>query len=294
MNAAFETTLVRSDDIGLAFLRQVLPKQGYFAAAIKQPGKKGLRHEFASTIDDLAATIAGADRDGLEVYFACASYREARNDPPGTPAGQRVLGRTKRNVLVIKSLWLDLDAGANKPYRDVLEARQALAALCRTAKLPIPVCVVSGSGLHVYWPLRVPLDRTTWERYASGLKRLCERNGLNADPARTADASSVLRVPGTHNRKYDKPRLVECDPKFLEIEPYALDRFEILAANAEPSSPASRGREIAIQYWRGANASAQPALSFDHGRCTRGPGRSFSRFWRRDRQPMWAAPAIAG
>ena len=138
MSAAYETTFIRGDDIGLAFLRQVLPQQGYLAAAIKQPGKKGIRHEFASTIEDLAAAIAGADRDGLEVYFACASYREARNDPPGTPAGQRVLGRTKRNVLAVKSLWLDLDAGANKPYRDALEARQALAALCRALSSRFP------------------------------------------------------------------------------------------------------------------------------------------------------------
>ena len=37
----------------------------------------------------------------------------------------------------------------------------------------------------------------TWARYAHGLKILCVKHGLHADPTRTADISSVLRTPGT-------------------------------------------------------------------------------------------------
>jgi hypothetical protein len=81
------------------------------------------------------------------------------------------------------------------------------------------------------------LDRETWQHYARGLKNLCQQYGLKADPARTADISSVLRTPGTHNRKGSVPRVVECDPQFLEIEPYPIERFELFAAHAGDPRP---------------------------------------------------------
>src|SRR5262249_39184778 len=97
--------------------------------------------------------------------------------------------------------------------------------------------VSSGWGLHVYWPLKHMLDRATWERYARGLKSLCEKHGLKADPSRTADISSVLRTPGTHNRKRNKEQLVECDPGFLDIEPYAIEKFSVLLEYGDAPSP---------------------------------------------------------
>jgi hypothetical protein len=69
------------------------------------------------------------------------------------------------------------------------------------------------------------LDPETWKRHAEGLKLLCAEHGLFADPARTADISSVLRTPETSNRKHSVARKVECDPKFLEIGPYAIECF---------------------------------------------------------------------
>jgi hypothetical protein len=65
-------------------------------------------------------------------------------------------------------------------------------------------------------------------------------HGLHADPTRTADISSVLRTPGTHNRKSGAARAVECDPEFLEIEPNAIERFDILAAHAGMQQSAKR------------------------------------------------------
>ena len=106
--------------------------------------------------------------------------------------------------------------------------------------LPAPMVISSGSGLHVYWPLNQALDRPTWERYAHGLKYLCERHGLQADPARTADISSVLRTPGTRNRKRHPVQIVECDQKCLEILPYGIEYFNILVE----SSPAAAGSNV--------------------------------------------------
>lgn len=92
------------------------------------------------------------------------------------------------------------------------------------------------------------LDPETWARYAQGLKTLCVKHSLHADPTRTADISSVLRTPGTHNRKSGAPRAVECNPKFLEIEPYAIERFDILAANAGLQRPAKRANVLPFPF----------------------------------------------
>jgi hypothetical protein len=208
--------LARNDDASVKFLRLILPERGPYIAAIKNPRNRGFKpNEFAYTIEDLWTIIESADRDGYETYHACAAFKEARNDPSGTPDGRKRLGRTKHNASGAKSFWLDIDVGAGKQYATQQKAFDALAVFCRTLNLQPPIVVSSGAGLHVYWPLTRTLDPDTWKRYAEGLKRLCAEHDLFADPARTADISSVLRTPGTSNRKHGVARKVECDPKFL-------------------------------------------------------------------------------
>jgi Virulence-associated protein E len=80
------------------------------------------------------------------------------------------------------------------------------------------------------------LDPVTWNLYARGLKNLCAKYELHADPSRTADISSVLRTPGTHNRKHRPERPVEITPRFLEIKPYSLDHFAMLLEHADAPS----------------------------------------------------------
>jgi hypothetical protein len=220
-------------EIAIKFFRLILPDQGYYIAAIRRT-TGGFKNEFASTLEDLWTIIENADRDGHAAYHACASFKESHNDAPGVPQAQRRFGRTKRNVLGAKAFWLDLDAGPEKSFPDVAAASDALAGFCRTLKLPTAIIVESGLGLHVYWPLQQTLDPETWHSYASGLRKLCRQYGLKADPTRTADISSILRTPGTHNRKRSKAQKVECNLAFLEqIQPYAIEQFKIFAANAD-------------------------------------------------------------
>jgi hypothetical protein len=224
-------------DIPLTFLNLILPEQGFCIAAIKNPRGRGFIHSFASTHEQLWAIIEEADQDRQATYHACASFREARSDPFGTPAGQKRFGRTKHNALGAKSFWLDIDVGPGKGYSDQDAAIDALRIFCKKLDLPPPIIVSSGSGLHVYWPLQQTLDRATWERYARGLKNLCFQYDLRVDPARTADISSVLRTPGTHNRKQGTEREVELDPKFLDMFPdtqgYALEQLKVLAEHTD-------------------------------------------------------------
>jgi hypothetical protein len=136
-----------------------------------------------------------------DVYFGCAAYA----DPS--------LGRKGHNVSAVRSCWLDIDTRESKPdapYADKSEAKVALATFCCEADLPSPTLVDSGNGLHVYWPIEEDITPDDWRRIANLLKWAALKAGLKVDPSRTTDIASVLRVPGTDNRKDpDKPRPVQ-------------------------------------------------------------------------------------
>jgi hypothetical protein len=66
---------------------------------------------------------------------------------------------------------------------------------------PPTLRVDSGGGLHVYWVLDEPIARKVWQSIARKFSALAKQHGLLADPARTADIASVLRIPGTWNYK---------------------------------------------------------------------------------------------
>ena len=226
------------DHTGCAFLALVLPQKGPYVAFIVEKASKRKYVKFASTIQELWELIKAADSADHTAYHACAGYKEARYDPRGTPPAQRQYGRTKNNARCSKAFWVDLDAGPEKPYPDWKAAAYALAEFCKATGLPRPVVVRSGFGLHAYWPLLHSLDPERWIRYARGLKALCVKHDLKADPTRTADITSVLRTPGTHHRKSGN-RLVQCNEL---VGPYDLMQFEILlSVSSDASDPTSDG-----------------------------------------------------
>jgi hypothetical protein len=219
--------LTRNNDIPIRFLRLVLPEEGrgLYCAAIKM--QKGLRHIFVETIDELLSVIEEADRDGHTVYHALAVFKDNSS-------------RKQKNAVGAKAFWLDIDAGRKKPYPNWQAAADAVKGLCVANNLPLPVIVISGYGLHVYWPLQTTLDPATWKRYASGLKNLCTKHDLKTDPSPTANIVCVLRTPGTHHRKDGGNRIVTCAPECLDNGPYALDKFAVLLEHApEERSKAS-------------------------------------------------------
>jgi len=140
-------------------------------------------------VEDAVQTLMD---EGFDVYFACAKYEESGS-------------RTNDNVKNIKSFWLDIDCGVGKPYADQGDGLAALKTFCKTVGLPKPTIVNSGRGLHVYWPLTEPISRKEWVNTAKRLKVVCNQEGLEDDPARTADAASILRMPDTFNHKTEPP-----------------------------------------------------------------------------------------
>jgi len=203
------------------FLRHVLPTAGPYCYFVRRAGAtKGGQNHFAPTIEDLARQQLAADARGCSVWHACGSVREARRDAAGTKARDRRFGRTGHNIAALRALWLDVDAGEGKPYRDPRAAAEDVLRFCRDAQLPAPTLVASGGGCHAYWPLEADVVPAQWQPYADGLKAACHQHGLAADPARTSDDSSVLRTPGTHNRK--RGVVVRAGPL---TGPYRLEQF---------------------------------------------------------------------
>ena len=185
------------------------------------------------------AILRRYDQRGAAVYHACAAFRQAKHDPSGTPIHARKLGRTNHNIAALKCFFLDIDAGASepnkppKPYRSSRDAANAVLEFCRAARLPNPLLVSSGHGIHSYWPLAEPLPAEEWRRYARGLKSLCDKHGLKADPAPTTNSSAVLRTPGTHNRKRGAEKQVVCGPL---VGPYSIDSFSFQVTTHTRSS----------------------------------------------------------
>ena len=176
------------------FLEFILGGTGYYCA-VGLGGEKRIQKFFGS-VDELIATAENFDAEGLNAYFALATFVDGKS-------------RTNANVSKLKSFFIDLDCGENKGYASQPEALTALRGFCKALHLPKPTLVNSGYGIHVYWALNAEVSREVWLPVAERLKALCRKNDLKIDPAVTADSARILRVPGTNNYKQEEPKRVE-------------------------------------------------------------------------------------
>jgi len=173
------------------FLSSVLGHKGVYCTVGIKGGRVSQR--FHTSIEDVVVAAEQLDQNGQDAYFALATFEDATS-------------RKSDNVATLKSLFLDLDCGANKPYASQLDAIKALQEFCRTSRIPKPSIIVnSGRGVHVYWVLDRECGRDEWLPLAEKLKAACVQDGLHADPTVTADAARILRIPNTHNYKNSPP-----------------------------------------------------------------------------------------
>jgi hypothetical protein len=230
---------------GLTFLRLILPETGYLVLHVKRSNGRRWQQAF-ERVEDLIEALLRFDRQGHTVYHACGGFIN----------GSIKEGlRSQANCGWLRAFWLDIDTQITHPntakYKDKVEAYFALVAFCKQARLPPPILVDSGGGLQCWWPLDQDVDPGTWQRYARAIGAACKRYGLDADPSRTADHSSVLRTPGTHHHKLGC--LVECGSA---AGPYSLSAFEHLKQYADGGSKkrgkgkrrAVAGKDGAIEY----------------------------------------------
>ena len=161
------------------------------------------------TLEGLLAWLTRLDNEGYTTYYACASFREFQ---VWDEKQRKFVRRTHENFLAAAALWADVDtqeSHANAKYVNRREAEQAILAFCQHVGLPPPLWVSSGGGLHVHWPLAAELELGEWQIYANGFRAACAGFGLAIDERKTVDGSAVLRVPGSHNYKFDPPRVVQ-------------------------------------------------------------------------------------
>lgn len=203
------------------FLDSIMPREGIRFAFTLPDG----RHYPCANDAELIATTASKEAEGKTVYFACATYAEPYTTGPDGKRRYRV----KDNVSQVKAVWLDIDCGADKAakgagYRTKREGAHEVKDFCKAAGLPSPTWIVdSGNGLHVYWALVEATTREQWEATTVRLKQLCQTLGFLADPSRTNDVASVLRLPGTTNRKdpaNPKPVTIKHKGKPVSLEAF--------------------------------------------------------------------------
>lgn len=194
----------------LSFLQRVLPTQGLYC--LMAVDDTGVRHGFYESVDELARATIKLDAINTTTYYAVSAFREKGK-------------RKQENVRATKLIALDLDVGAEeKKYSSWKEAVNELAKFITMTKLPRPMIVRSGVGVHVYWVLTHELSPSEWKPLATNIKSYAIANGLKIDPSVTADSARVLRAIGTHNNKNGKEVTLlldaqPVDPQALQVSP---------------------------------------------------------------------------
>lgn len=203
------------------FYEAVLPRTGAGHYCLFLLDRK--HHIWSGSTDSLAdSTEARGHLQG--VYFGTASFKEPTS-------------RTQANVLALRSLRLDIDAGAKKhekspdtTYATQRDATAALVAFSQATRIVPSFIVSSGEGLHVYYALEDELAPEAWLPLATRLGELCDEHGLRADKAVTTDTARVLRPIGSLHPNGSRVSILKATGKV-----YANDEItELLGATVLP------------------------------------------------------------
>jgi len=113
-------------------LSAVQPEQGWYAVVgIKGESKQ---QEIVETREEFDEWVAHFLRTKRNVFFGVAKFS-------GEPDEDGKRHRTKRDVVGLKSFWLDIDCGPTKDYPTQAEGFTALQQFCKTVGLPRPTII---------------------------------------------------------------------------------------------------------------------------------------------------------
>jgi len=170
----------------LEFLQRILPSKGFYVTTVIN--KDGNRQGFFDSVEELAKVCIRSDQSKNNTYYAISAFKEKGN-------------RKQDNVRATKVVALDVDCGKSKPYPSWKEGLTALGKFIADMKLPKPMVIFSGNGLHVYWTLTRELDPDKWKVLASAMKLASVEKQFHIDAGLTTNSALVLRPVGTHNPK---------------------------------------------------------------------------------------------
>lgn len=188
-----------TNEQAVLFLNRVLPQKPdnslYYAVGHIHPNEKHWRDEVHRSLESVASRGLEMANDGYNAYFGLSAFGKTWHNIDG-----KIRFRVQTNAMLQKCLWLDIDVDKpHSPYKTISEAANALLVFIQSIDLPTPMIVASGTGLHVYWTFKEFIVTEQWIVMARMLKALTVHYNFIVDHARTTDASSVLRIPGTIN-----------------------------------------------------------------------------------------------
>ena len=138
----------------------------------------GVRQTYFHSTDELAEAAEYHDSEGWDMYFAMSNFKEE-----GTRKGD--------DAKQIKSFFLDLDVGEdkvakNEGFATQGEALRRLQEFIVALKLPKPLVVNSGRGIHVYWVLSESVAVEQWKVVADQFNAKCKEFAKK-------DATTILK-----------------------------------------------------------------------------------------------------
>lgn len=235
----------------MPFLERLLPTEGQICVAMLLP-QGGFRHFFFETIAEAQARIDLLERSGQTVYLAQARFKTDEN-------------RKQENVQYLRNFFFDIDCGDGKDYPTQRDAAQALKAFVAETGLPFPSIVSSGNGLYAHWLVEENIPEAQWKTVARILKKVADAYGFKTDPMRTADSASVLRPPGTTNRKPGKtPKAVNLVVEKPQVKFLEFARLLGLAAKKKkldltPIQPPKPVADLNAEFYAGLEVASIPS-----------------------------------
>lgn len=202
----------------MSFLRRILPQlpaptmfgSNHFYFAVGLGGSDNRPTQIAcSTYEQVESHCKSFSAQGRNAYMALSSFTS-------------FMTRKASAAYEVRCLWADIDAGkTNSTYANMEQALAALVKFSNETGLKPNIIVSSGKGIHAYWTFTKNIPAAVWKQMARFFHAVCKAKGLDVDPTRAEDLSSVLRLPGTiHQSSGAEVKVIYDD--HADYEPRAL------------------------------------------------------------------------
>lgn len=190
------------------FYRAVLPEAGSFCLFLLPEA----RHVWADSIDDLVE-LTNTYQDRAGVYFGTSAFKTTGN-------------RKGTNVLGLRSLRLDIDAGPEKLAKHGIDAVYATQAdaladsvrFFKTTGLVPSYVISSGAGLHIYFCLDQDLTPEQWLPLAKALSFKGAISEFKIDVSVTEDTARILRPVGTLHHDEVRVKILKATGKVYTVD----------------------------------------------------------------------------
>ena len=207
------------------FYEMALPTQGVYCVTGIDPASGATRNKFTDTFDGIFELVEDFKNRKQNIFVAVSTFDE--------------FSRKAKDALFCRSLFIDLDVGAdkaveNKGYVNAEAALVALDVFIADSGLPEPVRVSSGRGVHAYWLLDDDVPAEEYLPVAQLFKEYCTPK-LFCDPAVMADMARIMRYADSLNYKTDPP-----SPTGListELRTYPFSFFKEFLGSSEEVAP---------------------------------------------------------